>query len=984
MIFFHNTYPPVMYYTHTSYRLLSPINPHNNYISMIKKLLNVPDGIKYLSEWKDLWNSLPENQHYILNKRICGCGATEAYISSEKKVILASPRKHLLYNKYSQHLSDKLHLYRYQGSREKYFESKSYSGNDVITFNDELGKYIKSGGKKILTTYDSLKNIKEVLVTSSEKLDEWIVVVDEFQAMFYDCQFKPTTEYEFSQILGAFSSVVYLSATPFLESYLDMTRLFKDMTIYELLWSDSITQLPNVEVIKSKKSVAKLCRKLIEEYRKGNGKSMIVDGKEFIAKEAVFYINDISAIKQIVKRNGLKADEVNIICSSRAENVKQLDVLSRKIGEKFVIGNIPGKGEPHKMFTFCTSTVYLGADFYSTNAYTYIFANPQIKSMTVDVSVDLQQIIGRQRLEENPFRNSATLYFNTRKSEVTKEELENSIREKKEKTMKQIDNYNAVPNKKEQLQMMETAIGKEGHKEHYCCIITDADNKTQVVENEILEISERRAWEVTNRIYNSDFSMYCALKAGAVITKSSDSDNPEVKKIFKEWELNNQFPRKARLYCELYDNSPELLEKCTFIESKYKKYHDALGKEGFEALYWREDYIKQALEPAPFDKLPKNKIAGKLISALRIGKTYTKPEVKNILVNIYKELDIAGKPSASDISGYLTYEEKTARVDGKPTAQIKVISHYKNKVSLFGKITDINHPEEYDIDKVLEIIQNNTYFHLKEKVDAVRKAGTKEEKEKLKMKLPAITWNGTFKTKNRNDLEVYSSFTALDFDDIEPEKMDEFGKWLQSFSCVYAYFITPKGQGYKAIILHDNYEPLYHYDLYKQLLEIFECGSINDKSTIDLARGQYLSYDPELWKNPNPQPFRFVPSTPEPVIPDTVTETVIKDEAGNDVITADDSSVANFLNTLSRQVTSDDSIIRILGSIWTGESLANGRNNTAMSYAGVLCKAGVEKDRAKSFIEELIPNFDITEIIEYAYSHNTFGCERRKYKSRKK
>ena len=238
-----------MYYTHTSYRLLSPINPHNNYIIMIKKLLNVPDGIKYLSEWKDLWNSLPENQHYILNKRICGCGATEAYISSEKKVILASPRKHLLYNKYSQHLSDKLHLYRYQGSREKYFESKSYSGNDVITFNDELGKYIKSGGKKILTTYDSLKNIKEVLVTSSEKLDEWIVVVDEFQAMFYDCQFKPTTEYEFSQILGAFSSVVYLSATPFLESYLDMTRLFKDMTIYELLWSDSITQLPNVEVI---------------------------------------------------------------------------------------------------------------------------------------------------------------------------------------------------------------------------------------------------------------------------------------------------------------------------------------------------------------------------------------------------------------------------------------------------------------------------------------------------------------------------------------------------------------------------------------------------------------------------------------------------------------------------------------------------------------------------------------------------------------
>lgn len=852
-----------------------------------------------------------------------------------------------------------------------------------MAFNGELGKYIESGGKKILTTYDSLKNIKEVLVACGEKTDEWSVVVDEFQAMFYDCQFKPTTEYEFSQILKAFSSVVYLSATPFLESYLEMTRQFKDMTICELQWSDSITQLPDVEVIKSKKSVAELCRKLIEAYRKGNGKSMPVDGKEFMAKEAVFYINDVSAIKKIVRKNNLKADEVNIICSSKSENVKQLNELSRETGEKFVIGDIPGKGEPHKMFTFCTSTVYLGADFYSTNAYTYIFANPQIKSMTVDVSVDLQQIIGRQRLEENPFRNSATLYFNTRKSEVTKEELENSIREKKEKTMRQIDNYNAVPNKQEQLQMMEKAIGKEGHKEHYCCIITDADNKTQVVENEILEISERRAWEVTNRIYNNDFSMYCALKAGAVVTKSSDSDDPEVKEIFKEWEQNNRFSRKARLYCELYDNSPELLEKCTFMESKYKKYHDALGREGFEALFWREDYIRQALEPAPFDKLPKDKIAEKLISALRIGKTYTKSEVKNILVNIYKELDMAGKPSASDISGYLTCEEKTTRVDGKPTAQIKVISHYRNKVSLFGKITDINHPEEYDIDKVLEIIQNNTYFHLKEKVDAVRKAKNDEDKDKAKMKLPAITWNGTFKTKNRNDLIHYSSFTALDFDDIEPEKMHEFGKWLQSFSCVYAYYVTPSGKGYKAIIFHDNYEPLYHYDLYNQLLKLFDCPE-KDTSTVDLARGNFLSYDPNLWKNPNPQPFHFVPSTPEPIILDTVTETIIRDETGTEIMTEDDSYVANFLNTLSRQVVSDDSIIRILGKIWTGKSIANGRNNTAMSYAGVLCKAGVEKDRAKSFIKELIPDYDITEIIEYAYSHNTFGCERRRYKSRKK
>ena len=950
---------------------------------MKKITLNVPDGIKYLSEWKELWNLLPMNQHYILNKRICGCGATEAYIGSDRKVILASPRKQLLYNKYSQHLSDNLHLYRYQGNREKYFESKSYSEKDVFAFNDELGKYIKSGGKKILTTYDSLRKIKEVLVADGEDLDEWTVVVDEFQAMFYDCQFKPTTEYEFGQILGAFNTVVYLSATPFLESYLDMTRQFKDMTFYELLWPESMMQIPKVEVIKSKKSVFKLCGELTGKYREGKGNSTVVDGKEFVAKEAVFYINDVSVIKNIIKKNGLKADEVNIICSSKSENIKKLNELSREVGEKFMIGDIPGKGEPHKMFTFCTSTVYIGADFYSTNAYSYIFANPLVKSMTVDVSVDLQQIIGRQRLDTNPFRNTATLYFNTRKSKVTEEELENSIKEKKDKTKKQIDNFNAVPNKDEQLQMMENTIRQQGHKEHYCCIIKDADNNVRIVENEILEISERRAWEVTNRIYNNDFSMYRALRVGTVVTKSSGSDDPEVQRIFKEWNLDNQFPRKARLYCDLYDNFPELLEDCTFIEGKYKKYHDALGKEGFEALCWREDYIRQAIEPTPFDKLPKDQIAVKLIDALKTDKTYTKSEVKDLLQGIYKELNIAGKPSASDISEYLTCEDRTVRMKGKLIATFKVTSHFRTKISLFNRITDINHPEEYEIDKVLDIIKTSSYYHVAGKVDAVRKAKTKEEKEKAKMKLPAVTWNGTFKTKNRSDLIHYSSFTALDFDHIQPEKMDEFGKWLQGFPCIYAYYVTPSGKGYKAIILHDNYEPLYHYDLYNQLLELFDCPE-KDTSTVDLARGNFLSYDPNLWKNPNPEPFHFVSSTPEPVIPDIVTETIIKDETGNEIITEDDSYVANFLNTLSRQVVSDDSIIRILGKIWTGKSIANGRNNTAMSYAGVLCKAGVEKNRAKSFIEELIPDYDITEIIEYAYSHNTFGCERRKYKSRKK
>ena len=963
---------------------LSPTYPINLKSETMHKItLNVPEGIRYLSDWHNLWNTLlPEGQHYILNKRICGCGATEAYLRSGRKVILASPRKHLLYNKYSQHLSDNLHLYRYLGDKKRYFENTGNTEKDILAFNDELGRYVQSGGRKILTTYDSLGKIVEVLLNSGECLQEWIVVVDEFQSIFCDCQYKATTEYEFSMILGMFSTVVYLSATPFLESYLDMTGQFGGLTVYELLWPANMTQIPEVEVIRSRKSVACLCARLVDDYRKGNGKAIMVDGGKFIAGEAVFYINSISEIKKIILENNIRPEEANIICSSKPENIRKLDELSQKTGMKFRIGDIPQRGEPHKMFTFCTSTVYIGADFYSTNAYSYIFANPRISSMTVDVSVDLQQIIGRQRLEENPFRNSATLYFNTKESRVDRQTLEEAVREKKEKTQRQIKNYAVVPYKNEMLQMMEDTIRKYGHKEHYCCIVRDSNGRVCVIENEILEIADRRAWEVTNMIYNNDFSMYRALKAGVNVTKATDSNNPEIQRIFREWNMDNRFDRKARMYCDLHENTPLLLEECNFIERKYKDYYDALGREGFESSYWREDYIKQALAPVPMKLLPRNEIAGRLMNVLKVGGEYTRSEVKEILRGIYHDLGIQGKPSASDITGYLICEEKTIRTKRTVKAMFRIISHAREKVSLFSRITDVNQPKEYDVDKLLEIIRDGTYYHLKLKVEAVRSAGTKDEKNRKKALLPVVTWNGTFKSRHKNECTVYSSYTALDFDHIEPKDMPAFVRWLQGFPCVYACFVTPGGTGYKAIILHDNCEPLYHYDLYGQLVKLFDCPWI-DKSTTDLARGNYLSYDPALWKNPNPIPFHFVPGTPEPVIPNTMTETVIRDVQGEPVLVRYESWVEGFLNQLSRQVISDDSIIRILRKAWNGKSLSNGRNNTAMSYAGILCKAGVEPDKAKAFIEELIPGFDITEIVGYAYTHNIFGCERMRYRSKK-
>lgn len=563
---------------------------------MKKITIKVPLGIKYISEFKDLYNNIPTNGHYILNKKVCGCGATELYLGCDKKCILASPRKNLLYNKYSQHLSDNFHLFRYNGDKDKYFSNGSISSSETVTYKENLRDYIKNGGTKILTTYDSIKHIREILIELGENLEEWEVTVDEFQVMFYDCHFKATTEYEFYKHLQGFPNVVFLSATPFLEEYLDQLDFFKSMTMYELEWPRTMVEKPKVNMTKTSKNITKLCEGIIDKYRNGKGETTLVDGKEYRSKEAILYINSVKDIVKVIKALKIKPEEVNIICSSTPENISKLKELSKAMGMEYKIGDIPGKGDTHKMFTFCTSTVYVGADFYSDNAYTYIFANPKVESLTIDVSVDIQQIIGRQRLDSNPFKNMATLYFNTKASDMTEEAFNESIRLKNEKTNRQIENFNSAPHKED---FIEGLNKKPNHKENYCCISKDEKGNQVIEKNTLIELAERRAWEISNKIFNNDLSMFTALSVNMNVTKDTDSDDSEVKVMFQKWNEMKSFKDRAFFYCEACKDIPEVLDKCSFIPTKYKEYHEALGEEGMKELGWREDYIKNAIAPIP-------------------------------------------------------------------------------------------------------------------------------------------------------------------------------------------------------------------------------------------------------------------------------------------------------------------------------------------------------------------------------------------------
>ena len=193
--------------------------------------------------------------------------------------------------------------------------------------------------------------------------------------------------------------------------------------------------------------------------------------------------------------------------------------------------------------------------------------------------------------------------------------------------------------------------------------------------------------------------------------------------------------------------------------------------------------------------------------------------------------------------------------------------------------------------------------------------------------LPAVAYNGTFKELNSAGLIEYSRVTALDFDHIAtPDKMMHLRNRLIKTPCVLSVFVTPSGNGLKALIWHDNTDPGRHGDLYEQLLDKFYVADRNDASCKDLARRNYLSYDPYIWINPSPEPFHYVPTIkPQIQIP----------------------------QSSGTRTVSDKSIISIMNSHWkrnNPEYWEKGkRANSIFMLACWMCKWGVDEGLATEY-----------------------------------
>ena len=657
---------------------------------MIKKLNDyiVPRGIRFISELGTNFRFYKLPVKCIINKQLPGCGFTEYCLRGPENVILCSPRKMLLENKKDQHGRD-VYLVINELEKEltvdkdlsKVDKSQVFidtlkevvHGKDTVynrlmnEIKDYLNerKYLGDKPCKILVTYDSYRIVKDIL-ESLGIFQSFYTVIDEFQTILHDSKFKSNTELDFLYHLHQSHSALFVSATPMLEEYLNMLDEFDGLPYINMDWgSEDPSRIlkPALKVL-SMMSVGTKLPEIIQSYKEGNFESAIrmVNGypTKIISDEAVFYVNSVNHITSIIKKCNLQPEEVNILCSNTPENLKR---IQKKLGKKFIIGKVPLEKEKPKMFTFCTRTVYLGADFYSTCARSFIFSDSNIDSLAVDISEDLPQILGRQRLFENPWKNEATFYYRSicdyRK--VSQEEFDKELERKKKATSDLLLAFNSTPDnaKLTLAKTYQENTQSYNYKNNYIAVNEHQGGTLIPVLNNLVLVNEIRAFRIQQIDYKDRFTVFSTIYS---TLSPDDIINQEVSRFLEQYQKFGTFKSKLKYLCEcsFNDTMTNIILDQIGEHDNIKSYYLALGPQKLRALKYDRYYIEKELGVVTFSQ---ELLESNIYSEFKVGDKITLSDIKSRLEVLYKSINYDATPKAKDLENYFNVKESSARVE---------------------------------------------------------------------------------------------------------------------------------------------------------------------------------------------------------------------------------------------------------------------------------------------------------------------------------
>lgn len=570
----------------------------------------VPENVEFLTEWNGF--ELPKG---ILNKGVTGCGATSVAIQDEHKTIICSPRINLIKNKVGQH----------EGLLGVFGDVK----------NDEIMAYLEKSDKpKIMVTYDSMPRLSKLL---DDKYD-WRVVVDEYQYLLIDSGFRSDKAIALLDVLNEFDYVTYLSATPIADKYIQQMEQFKEVPYTELIWGDRVERI-DVE----RKVSAKPINNAIEIVRNYQNGIFPKEG-DAVSKECVIFLNSVTNIANIIHQTKIPPEDVNIIVADTEENRK----LVRQIGKGYDIGAIPLEGEPHKMFTFCTSTAFAGCDFYSTCASTFVISDNKKVHTSIDIATELVQIAGRQRLACNPFRKTIVFIYNVdigeSNADIYKEAIEKKLKDSEELAVWK----NGAPDncKKDVIKETSEMQNIKKYSENYVRYDEKSDSFTV---NRWAYLNELFAYDVQHENYQDSIIVKKQLEESGFGIKGEEKRS-DYKEQLKCILVKEGFADRMKRYCELRqlkETNPYYLAD-EIMERQYedlKLYYDRLGYDRIRALGFKEKDLKNELERC----YRENDIKRKFREVFAVGERMSTEDIKRIMTEIYAKYGISKKGVATHL-----------------------------------------------------------------------------------------------------------------------------------------------------------------------------------------------------------------------------------------------------------------------------------------------------------------------------------------------
>ena len=319
------------------------------------------------------------------------------------------------------------------------------------------------------------------------------------------------------------------------------------------------------------------------------------------------------------------------------------------------------------MFTFCTRTVYLGADFYSLCARSFIFSDSNIDSLAVDISEDLPQILGRQRLFDNPWKNSATFYYRSTANyrEMKAEDFKRIIESKKKDTENLLKAFDSAPNDtKYTLAKNYQYVAKSAnYKENYVAvnkIHTPDDNIIlKPVPNNLVLVNEIRAFKIQQIDYKDRFTVFSTVHNTLT---PDDIVNQEVSEFLKVYTGLTTIYDKLKLLCEygLSEDAIQVVLGQINDSDEIKSYYTSLSPDRLRSLSYNSTKIKKELGIATFNQ---ELLESSIYSEFKIGDKLALSIIKDRLEYLYNSIGYNKTPKAKDLENYFNVKESSARVE---------------------------------------------------------------------------------------------------------------------------------------------------------------------------------------------------------------------------------------------------------------------------------------------------------------------------------